>query len=39
MDIFLPEGDKSVKVGWIKAMPERSIGIKYFRYSYVPAKE
>lgn len=35
LDVYLLEGVKSVKIGWIKVMPNRNIGVKYFRYSFV----
>lgn len=39
LDIYLLEGVIPLKIGWIKVIPNRNIGVKYFRYSFVPAKK
>jgi len=36
LDIYLFDGDKQEKVGWMKAEPERNIGVTYYGYSLAP---
>jgi hypothetical protein len=32
LDVYLLDGTKCVKVGWIKATPDKNIGVKYLQY-------
>lgn len=40
LEVYLLENmGEPEKMGWIKATPERNIGVKYFKYSLIPARE